>query len=76
MSHPTPLDSWVATVFARESLPLTEVLPPRPRQLAAVLLAYRRGAISPQATWQPENDSSRLAAAVTGAVLPPQRLIR
>jgi hypothetical protein len=46
----------LATVFAREFLPLIEMPPPTPRQLAAVPPAYRRGPITPQATWQPEND--------------------
>jgi hypothetical protein len=60
MSHSTLLDSWLATVFARELLPLTEVLLPTLRQLAAVLVAYRRGAMTPQTTWQLENDLQAL----------------
>ena len=59
-SPSTLLDSWLATGFARELLPLTEILLPTPRQLVAVLVAYRRGAISPQATWQLENDLQAL----------------
>jgi hypothetical protein len=60
MSHSTLLDSWLATVFAREFLPLIEMLLPTLRQLAAVLLAYRRGAITPQTTWQLEKDLQTL----------------
>src|SRR5260370_38251874 len=56
MSHSTPLDSWLATPFAHELLPVVEVLLPTLRRLAAVLQAYRREATTPQATWELEND--------------------
>src|ERR1700692_5117670 len=55
MSHSTPPDSRLATVFGRELLSLIGILLPTLRRLAAVLQAYRRGAMTPQATWQLEN---------------------
>lgn len=60
MSHSTLRDSLLATVFGRELLPVFEILLPTLRQLVAVLLAYRRGAITPQATWRLENDLQAL----------------
>jgi hypothetical protein len=56
MSHSTLLDSLLATVFGRELLPVLEILLPTLRRLAALLLAFRRGAITPQAAWRLEND--------------------
>jgi hypothetical protein len=60
MSHSTPLDSWLATPFAHELLPVVEILLPTLRRLAAVLQAYRREATTPQATCQVETDLQTL----------------
>ena len=60
MSHSTLLDSLLATVFGRELLPVVEILLPTLRRLAALLQAFRRGPITPQATWRLENELQAL----------------
>jgi hypothetical protein len=60
MSHSTLLECLLATPVLQELLPLIEILLPTLRRLAALLQAYRRGAITPQATCQLENDLQTL----------------
>jgi hypothetical protein len=69
MSHSTLLECLLATPFIQELLPVLEVLLPTLRQVVALLLAYRRGAITPQATWQLENDLQALLREVGRSLL-------
>ena len=55
MPQSTPHDSWLATLFPCDLLPVAEVVLPALRQLAALLQAYRSATITPQATCQLEN---------------------
>jgi hypothetical protein len=68
-SHSTLLECLLATPFIQELLPVFEILLPTLRQLAAVLVAVRRGALTPQATWQLENDLQALLREVGRSLL-------